>query len=100
MITGMRIVNSINFTFIVPPWPIQDRRLAHNVRLLGSVFQDGSVDTDLLASIAQVRIDNAARDRPVRLPFSTKYRRAAKQNRLDNKIIPHPLQQTPHKWRN
>ena len=53
--------NSINFTFIVPLWPKQDRATRAHVRLLGPCFKTGQMDTDLLAiDCFQVRRDTAA----------------------------------------
>jgi hypothetical protein len=41
--------NSINFTFMAPLWPIQDRVTRAHVRLLDPWFKTGQLDTDLLA---------------------------------------------------
>jgi hypothetical protein len=80
--------NSINFTFIVPPWPIQDRATRAHVRLLGPCFKTGQVDTDLLA-IDCSSTHRYCRQRPTSkaaFPYKVQKERP-NRHRLDNKTV-------------
>ena len=93
--------NTINFTFIAPLWPEQDRVTRVLVRLLGPCFKTGQVDTDLLAIDCHTCTETTDNiDRPAMQTFRAKHRKYRKANTcLDYRTVQVLCLHTPHKRR-